>query len=75
MIAIIVIKRKPVPTVHIALRIKMWIAIKMECMDANIKLITLKEKLKNIVAPANGTQNLKVFVATVIQSIEPIFGV
>lgn len=33
------------------------------------------EEKKNIVAPANGTQNLKVFVATVIQSIEPIFGV
>lgn len=75
MIAIIAIKRKPVLTANTALKIRMWIAIKMEYRDANIKLITPKEKLRNTAAPANGTQNLKVFVATVIQSIEPIFGV
>lgn len=75
MIAIIVIKRKPVPTVHIALRIKMWIAIKMECMDANIKLITLKEKLKNTAVHANGTQSLRAFVVMRIQSGLLIFDV
>lgn len=75
MIAIIVIKRKSVPTVHIALRIKLWIAIKMECRDANIKLITLKEKLRNTAVPVNGTQSLREYVVVAIANLEPIFGV
>lgn len=52
----------------------MWIAIKMECRDANIKLITIKEKSRNIAVPVNGTQSLRVFVAMRIQSGQPIFG-
>ena len=61
-------------TVNTALQIKMWIAIKMECMDANIKLITLKEKLKNTAVPVNGTQSLRAFVVMQIQIGRRIFG-
>ena len=75
MIAIIVIKRKPVLTANTALKIRMWIAIYREYRGANIKLITLKEKLKNTAVLANGTQSLRAFVVMRIQNGQPIFGV
>lgn len=75
MIAIIVIKRKPALTVHIALKIKMWTVIHREYRGANIKLITLKEKLRNTAAPANGTQSLRAYVVVEIANFAPIFGV
>lgn len=74
MIAIIVIKRKPVLIVRIALKIKMWIAIHREYRGANIKLIIQKVKIKDTAVPANGTQSLRAFVVMRIQSGLLIFG-
>ena len=75
MIAIIVIKRKPVLIVRIALKIKMWTVIQREYRGENIKLIIQKVKIRNTAVPANGTQSLRVFVAMRIQSGLLIFGV
>ena len=73
MIAIIVIKRKPVLIVRIALKIKMRTVIHREYRGANIKLIIQKVKIKNTAVLANGTQSLRVYAVMEIQSIEPIF--
>ena len=75
MIAIIVIKRKPVLIVRIALKIKMWTVIQREYRGANIKLIIQKVKIKNTAVPVNGTQSLRAFVAVEIANLEPIFDV
>ena len=75
MIAIIVIKRKPVPIVRIALKIKMWAVIHREYRGVNIKLIIQKVKIKNTAVLANGTQSSRAFVAMRIQSGLLIFGV
>ena len=53
----------------------MWIAIKMECRDANIKLIIQKVKIKNTAVHANGTHSLRAYVVMRIQIGRPIFGV
>lgn len=75
MIAIIVIKRKPVLIVRIALKIKMRTVIQREYRGANIKLIIQKVKIKNTAVPVNGTQSLRAFVVIRIQNGQPIFGV
>ena len=75
MIAIIVIKRKPVLIVRIALKIKMQTVIQREYRGANIKLIIQKVKIKNTAVPANGTQNLRVYVVVETANSELIFGV
>ena len=75
MIAIIVIKRKPVLTANTALKIKMWTVIQREYRGANIKLIIQKVKIKNTAVNVNGTQSLRAFVAVETANSEPIFDV
>ena len=74
MIAIIVIKRKPVLIVRIALKIKMRTVIQREYRGANIKLIIQKVKIKNTAVHANGTQSLREYVVVAKANLEPIFG-
>ena len=75
MIAIIVIKRKPVLTANTALKIKMWTVIQREYRGANIKLIIQKVKIKNTAVLANGTQSSRAFVRMAKANLEPIFDV
>ena len=75
MIAIIVIKRKPVLTANTALKIKMWTVIQREYRGANIKLIIQKVKIKNTAVPVSGMQSLRAFVVVQIQNGRRIFGV
>lgn len=75
MIAIIVIKRKPVLTANTASKIKMWTVIQKEYMGANIKFFSLKPSHKEVTLKLKITdaenENISFVLNVTYYSLEP----